>query len=788
MKFSYEWLRELSGTEKSPKELAELIMFHAFEVESVEPFPHGLDSVVVGRVETVARHPDADRLSVTTVSVTEDGEPRTVVCGAPNVAAGQKVAVALPGAKLPNGMEIADAKIRGVASSGMICAEDELGLGVGHEGILVLPDDAPTGTPLSEYLRLDDTTLDVNILPNRGCDALSYRGLAREIAALEGRNPSFNEASAMPSASAFDVSVSVVSERCRRYVGILLESVGDAPTPLPIRSALIRSGLRPLGLAVDITNYLMLLFGQPMHAFDADVLEGGVVVRQAEEGEKLTLLDGTELSLSKEDLVIADGKRALALAGVMGGSLSGISADTKRVFLEIASFDPASIRKTVARHRIPTDASYRFERDVDTGRADGAATEAIRLFSEVAGATVAGLSDTVVRADAPTAVRFDPKVFSEMFGDGIDMETAKGKLSALGLAPSADGEGWKVTVPTYRPDLRDAWDLAEEVGRMIGYDAFPAEAPKLPLVSPRVEPELVFARSLKRFLADAGWDEMLTYPFYSEDDAKRLGGTFPDRHLRLANPMNPDQAMLRGSLLPSAIRKVAENRRYLGSFRFFELGDRFLVGADGQPAEERVLSLVLSDPKDGSSGFTAFKGAVGKLLAFAKIGEAVWEELPEGETEGEAALFHPTRSARILAGGNPIGLAGEISPIIREAYGIRQPVFAAVFSFGSLVVPYGQVGVYRPLPKFPSATRDLSLSVEGNVRAGELSAAIASADPLIREVSLFDIYEKDDGKKNLAFHISFGRDDRTVTGKEVDVAMERIVSVAVESFGAEHTS
>lgn len=781
MKFSYDWLRELSGTERTAEELAEIIMFHAFEVESVEPYPHGLGSVVVGRVETVVPHPDADRLRVTTVTVSEGEAPRTIVCGAPNVAAGQKVAVALPGASLPNGMEIKDAEIRGVASSGMICAEDELGLGNDHEGILVLSEDAEVGMPLAAFLGLEDTILDVNILPNRGCDALSYRGLAREIAALEGRPAVFPEGTAMPSLPVSDVPVSVVSDRCRRYVGILFENVGNGPTPLPIRSALLRSGLRPVSPAVDITNYLMLLHGQPMHAFDADILSGGIVVRQAEDGEKFESLDGTKLTLSFEDLVIADAERPLALAGVMGGSLSGISADTKRVFLEIASFDPSSVRKTAARHRMPTDASYRFERNVDTERVVGAAADAVRLFADIAGAAARGISDTVVRADTPTEVRFDPSVFSDMFGSKLDSETAMEKLATLGFRPSGTGDGWTVTVPTYRPDLRDGWNLAEEVGRMIGYDAFPAEAPRLPLLVPHADPAIVFARSLKRFLSDSGWDEILTYPFYSDDDAKRLGAETSERHLRLSNPMNPDQAMLRGSLLPSALRKVAENRRYLDTFRFFELGDRFLVGIDGQPREEKVLSLVCAGPKDGKVGFASLKGALGKLFDFAKLGTVVWEESPKGVTEGESPLFHPGRTARILVAGNPIGLAGEISPFTLDTYGIRGTVFSAQILFDPLRSESGTVETFRPLPRFPYARRDLSFSVSGGTTVADLERVVSDASELLRESRVFDIYVKDGGK-NVAFHLAFGRDDRTVTGKEVDEAVASILGKVAETF------
>lgn len=780
MKFSYNWLRELSGTEKTPAELAELVMFHSFEVESVEPFAHGLESVVIGLVETVVPHPDADRLRVTTVVVAEGEPARTIVCGAPNVAPGQKVAVALPGAKLPGGIEIKDAIIRGVASSGMICAEDELGLGSDHGGILVLSDDAPIGESFAVFAGLADSILDINVLPNRGCDAISYRGLAREIAALEGRRPDF-DAETVPVLPASAVSVSVSSDRCRRYLGILFEGVSAGASSLRIRSSLLRSGLRSVSPTVDITNYLMLLFGQPMHAFDADSVSGGIVVRQAGPSERLELLDGTIVALSPEDLVIADAEGALALAGIMGGKRSAVTAETKRVFLEIASFDPSSVRASAVRHRLSTDASYRFERNVDTERVTAASAEAVRLFSSVAAAEAVGCTDTVTRPDTPTEICFSPAVFSDMFGSSIDPSDAKAKLGSLGVDISERGDEWVATVPTFRPDLRDGWNLAEEVGRMIGYDRFPAEAPILPLVAPRVNDSVSFDRNLRNFLASAGWDEVLTYSFYSEADGKRFGEEMFRTHLRLSNPMNPDQALLRASLLPSALRKASENRRYLDRFRFFELGDRYAVGADGVPSEERMLSLCLV-PERGEDGFASLKGFLEKLFRFSGLGPVSWEPLPEGDGTGPNAPFHPTRTATISIGTVAVGVAGEISPVVAESYGLHGSVFSAQISFDALRSASGAVPSFRPLPKFPFATRDLSIPVSPDVTVGMLEEVIRTDSPSLREVRAFDSYEKD-GKKTLSFHLFFGHDDRTVTGEEVDAALAAILGRVRLRFG-----
>lgn len=783
MKFSYNLLRQLSGTEKTAEELSELIMFHSFEVESVEPFAHGLDHVVVGQVESVAKHPDADRLHVTTVVTEEGGPARTIVCGAPNVAAGQRVAAALPGAKLGD-VEIRESVIRGVASAGMICAEDELGIGTGHEGILVLSEDAPLGTPFAEYAGLEDSILDVNILPNRGCDAVSYRGMAREISALEGRCAAFDaESSLLPSYPESPIPISIESDRCRRYLGIALQEVTPGSSPLWLRSILLRSGFRPISMAVDITNYSLLVFGQPMHAFDMDTVEGGIVVRQAKEEETLELLDGRTVNLSVEDLVIADTSRPLALAGVMGGRRTGITEHTKHVFLEVATFDPASIRKSVARHRLPTDASYRYERNVDTDRATAAAVGALDLFAVEAGARVVGATDVVTLPDTPVTVSFSPSVFTDMFGIDIDLADAKEKLGHLGMT-ATEGDGvWNVLVPVFRPDIRDGWDFSEEIGRMLGYDHFPATTPIVPLSAPERNEAGIFARELRGFLAASGLDEIRTYSFYSESDGKRLGPGMTDRHLRLANPMNPDQVLLRASLLPSSLRKAGENSRYFDSFGFFEIGDRYQVGEQGKPIENGMLSLVLV-AKKGGDPFATLKGLITKLSTFARLGEILWEPIPFGKAVDSYPMFHPTRVGSLSVGGKVLGEAGEIAPSAIAAYDLRGVVVSAQVDIDALRSAYGAIRTFAPLPRFPYSVRDLSIEVPKRVTIGDIERMIRDSSPLLREAEVFDIFEKGD-TKNVAFHLTFGHDDRTVTGEETDSAIETILASVRRGFGAE---
>jgi phenylalanyl-tRNA synthetase beta chain len=549
---------------------------------------------------------------------------------------------------------------------------------------------------------------------------------------------------------------------------------------------LLRSGFRPISLAVDITNYSLLVFGQPMHAFDADTVEGGIVVRQAKEGEALELLDGKTVTLSVEDLVIADGNRPLALAGVMGGSRTGITEQTKRVFLEVATFDPASIRKTVVRHRLPTDASYRYERNVDTDRATAAAVEAVHLFVAEAGARVIGAADAVTRPDESVSVSISPSVFTDMFGVGIDLTDAKEKLGHLGMTVTeGDGE-WNVLVPAFRPDLRDGWDFAEEIGRMLGYDHFPSTTPLVPLRAPEKNEAGIFTRELREFLAASGLDEIRTYSFYSESDGKRLGSGMADRHLRLANPMNPDQALLRASLLPSSLRKAGENLRSFDSFGFFEIGDRYRVGEGGKPIENAMLSLVLV-AKKGEDAFSTLKGLISKLSTFAGLGEILWEPISFDVAVDSYPMFHPTRLGQLSADGKILGQAGEIAPSAIEAYDLRGTVVSAQIDVDVLRSAYGTVRTFVPLPRFPYSVRDLSVAVPKQVTIGDLERVIREASPMLRKAEVFDIFEKGDAK-NVAFHLTFGRDDGTVTGEETETAIGVLLESVRSGFGAERVS
>lgn len=777
MKYSYHWLKELSGTKKPAERVADLLMRHAFEVEGVETYPHGLDGVVTGRVLSVMPHPNADRLRIAQVELGK-GVVRQIVCGAPNLAPEQRVAVILPGATLPNGSEIREAEIRGVKSSGMICSEKELGIGEGHEGILVLPEETPIGAEFAKLMGLADTLLDVKILADRGSDALSYEGLAREIAALDGHAPQFAEAKAKPfKVPSYNRAPKVhISDKkaCRRYVGLLFKDVVVGESPLWLKTKLLVSGLRPINNIVDITNYLMLRTGQPLHAFDADKLAGGVQIRMAKKGEKLELLTGEKKFLVTDDLVIADSKKVLALAGIMGGKQSGVTTTTKDVFLEIANFDGATIRRTRIRHGLPTDASYRFERNLDSNVPIEVAREAAELIRELTGGKLVGARDEYPEKRKEWKIELLLSRVEGVLGVKVPIFEVVQYLALQGLmVRKVNGkDALLVTIPTRRPDLRDEWDLIEEIGRMRGYDKIVPVAPVLPLVAAPENPVKRFERTLKEMLVRSGFTEIMTYSFYGIRDMEAFGLEVAG-HVELANPLNPDQTHLRKTLVPSLLRKVKENLRHTEAFSVFEWESVFEKSKKTEIKEEKMLALALVSREKGTKEFFRLKGSLENLFENLHINgvEFVRHVVPETGDE-----WHRTQSADILFKGKKIGTLGTLMPFILKNFGVHTSVAVAVLDAKALRESVQTEKIFQPLPKFPFAVRDISLVFTKKVESAEVVRCMLEAGaPLLRSVELFDIFEKE-GNRNLAFHLAFGADERTLTSEEMDATFDRIVA------------
>jgi len=774
MKYSCNKLIELSGTKKTVEELSKLFLTRAFEVESVEPFKHGLDNVVIGLVLEAEKHSNADKLKVTKV---DTGDMiRQIVCGAPNVDKGQKVVVALPGAKLPGNVEIKETEIRGEISQGMICSERELGFGEKHEGILVLPDDAPIGTLFAEYSGLADSILDLKILPDRGADALSYRGLAREIAALEGRNLSFKN-ELLGEYLENPLEIEIASEKCSRYAGFLFENVEQRTSPLSLQSFLLRNELRSISAPVDITNYFLLEYGQPMHAFDADMIEGKIIIRQAKTGEPLQLLSGDTLRLDEEDLVIADEKKVLALAGVMGGMYSAITEKTTRVFLEIAIFDAVSIRRTRVRHNLSTDASYRYERGLDANTSADTFALAAELFIDCCGASVAGFTDVYPSPLKPKTIILPCGLPEKMLGTPVEKDFIKSCLEAFGCEVKAGKEAFTVTVPTRRIDLVDEWNLVEEIGRTFGYENIPITAPKFELSLPEEDQSKRFERKVKEYLASAGFDEMMTYSFYGTSDAEKYSLDLED-HLTLINPLSPELSLLRPSVLLTALIKAKDNLRYFDAFQYFEYGSAYVHDEKTFVHEEKQLALVLTNAKSDNP-FALLKGKVVSLLDFAHQKNISFEAVAQKES-----IWHPSRSAHILSNGKVIGTIGEISPRVLAKFGVKRHIVCALFSAKDLSSSFTSVTLAQPLPKFPFAIRDISLTFRRKVTVGEIEQVLREAGtPLLKHFELFDVYEQGE-EKSLAFHLSFGAEDRTLSSDEMDATFDKIVALANERFEA----
>lgn len=805
MRYSYRWLKELSGTKKSPEQLAKLLMAHAFEVEGIGKFPHGLDGVMVGKVAGLEKHPNADKLRVAQVEFSSSPSPlskggkrgvevRQIVCGAHNIAEGQKVAVALPGTVLPGNLGIKEAEIRGVRSAGMICSGKELGLGEDHSGILVLPEDAPIGAPFAKYLGLEDSIIEVKILPDRGSDALAYQGLAREIAALDGHAPHFADKPAKPiKVPSYNRAPKVViadKKGCLRYLGLSFRDIVVEESPLWLKTRLMLSGLRPINNIVDITNYLMLLTGQPMHAFDADMLEGTITIRRARKNEKLTLLNGDKKKLDPEDLVIADSRKALAIAGVMGGADSAVTGKTKNIFFEIATFDGSSVRRTKTRHNLPTDASYRFERNLDPNLPTDTAREAVALLAALAHGTLTGMRDVYPKVRKPWKVSLSLERIESVLGTKLPLFEAVRHLALLGLEVKkvADRNALAVTVPTRRPDLRDEWDLIEEIGRMHGYDKIAPVAPMLPLVPTERNDEKRFEREVKEYLASAGFDEIMTYSFYGEKEI--AGVLLPlDHHLELENPLSPEQKYLRMTPVPTMLRKVRENLRHFDRFDCFEWGSAFgrhpKTNAIGE-VKTLLLTTVLPKKSERGEAFYAMKGKVEALFEALHIDtdHIAFEPVEKFPEIPVLAMLHPTRSACIMSGGKFIGLIGEFHPKTLKAFGLEPRVAIAGFLSDELRALQKREIVFEPLRKFPFAVRDISLTFSRKVTVSEVERLIREGgSPLLRHSELFDIYEQGD-EKSFAFHLAFGAPDRTLESRETDEAFDRIVALAKERYMA----
>jgi phenylalanyl-tRNA synthetase beta chain len=796
MRVPLKWLREYVDVSLPLKEVAHRLTMAGLEVTGIERAGSGWENVVVGEVLEVRPHPDADRLRLVTVN---DGASRyEVVCGAPNVARGQKIAYASLGASLIDAStgepkKLKKAKIRGVVSDGMVCSERELGLSDEHQGILVLAADAPVGRPLAEVL--GDTVLVIDMKPNRA-DGLSVLGVARDVAALTGaslREPDFAfTAKGGPIEGRAKAEIED-PELCPRFTLALLEGIRIGPSPGWMQERLLAAGMRPISNVVDITNYVMLELGQPIHAFDYDrVRDHHIIVRRARPGEKLVTLDGKERSFERGELLITDPSGPIAVAGVMGGLATEVTDETRNVLLEVANFNPVSIRRTAAALKLPSEASRRFAWGVAPELGPIASRRATKLLVEHAGASAAeGLVDVYPGISPPVVVSLPRKRIPQVLAIDPPEASVVAHLEALGFEVSPEADRYVVSVPYWRRDVRISDDVVEEIARMEGYDSIPVE-PIRGRVPPRVvQPLRELRERLKDFLVEAGMQEVITYPLTSLQVLSRV--VAPDelekaRPLAVVNPLNAGQERLRTSLRASILDVVARNLR-LGRTRIavFEAARVYLPAGSVLPDErERIVGAVAGprldrwgNPAAESVDFFDAKAFVQQIFDRSGLDASYAEAAEFGLLEG--------RTAEIRVGETRVGVLGQVHPKTAEAFELAEDVYLFEILLEDLLPQVKPVPHYRALAKFPAVVEDIAVIVPREATASSIVEEIL-AHPLARSASVFDEYQGEsipEGKKSLAFSIAYQAPDRTLTDADVKKAREKIVARLAAKFGAE---
>ena len=791
MKLSYRWLGNLVDLHDTTSEqIARLLTFHVAEIEDVETLGDALAGVVTARVTAVRPHPDADRLAVCTVDV-GDGAPVEVVCGAPKVAEGQVVAFAPAGVTLPGGLTLERREVRGVVSNGMICAEDELGLGDDHEGILVLPDDTAVGEPFAAALELSDAIFEIdNIAITHRPDLWGHVGFARELSAILSRQqslPTVPDATAlMEGADPEPYPITIEDEQgCRRYVGIVLEGLENGPSPLWLRRRLASLGVRSIDRIVDLTNLILLEQGQPLHAFDLRDIQGGEIrVRRARDGERMTTLDEIERVLTPDDVVIADAERPVAIAGVMGGAGSGVRPDTTAILLESATFDPVRVRRTSQRLGLRTDASSRFEKSLDAERAMTGALRFVAVAQEMMPSVRVRqvITDVHPRPDAPVEIRLPTSLVRRRLGIRIPDATIRSRLGALGFRVKEDGAVLHVGVPSWRAskDVRCPEDLVEEVGRIGGYGTLPSIAPLAPMVVRAPSPRRMLRRTAAAALSlDLGYSEVTQYSFCGTKELETLG-LADVSHLRIANARSDVHDRLIQTSAANLLQTASRNQVGSPSGALWE-STRLIVPAEGGlPTEIPVFGGVawdarLDDDVDGRL-FLQVVSDLRRLLARMDLQEV---SVRQAETPGlrdglpAARWLHPGRTAVVASRGVDVGVVGEVTPAVRRGFdlGVRAVTFEIDVE-AVLVARERSRPTYEPPLRYPVVPFDVSVIVPRKTAADDVIATMTRSLPdHIRDVHCFDVYEGEGipaGQRSLAFRCELFDRTRTLATKEAD--------------------
>lgn len=792
MKFSENWLREWVNPSLSSAELDEQLSLAGLEVDSRTPVAGEFNGVVVGEILSAEQHPNADKLRVCQVS--NGQETVQVICGAPNARAGIKVAFAQVGALLPGNFKIKKAKLRGEESHGMLCSEQELEMSDSHEGIMELAADAPLGVDVREFLQLNDQVFDVDLTPNRS-DCLSIAGLAREVSALN--KIAINKPQINPVAATHTQELTIhldAPAACPRYLGRIIKNVNiQAVTPLWMQEKLQRSGLRSLDPVVDVTNFVMLELGQPLHAFDLANIKDCIHVRQAQDNEELTLLDDSKIKLNSSNLVIADAEKALALAGIMGGENSGCSATTQDIFLEVAYFDPLLLAGKARELGLHTDASHRFERGVDFNLQEEAMHRATELLLAIVGGEAGPITHAQAAEHLPKLepITLRKQRLAQLLAIELEPQLVTDLLTSLGLQVEDQGAAWLATIPSHRFDLKIEEDLIEEVARIYGYDNLPVSAPTAQLVMQGQPEAQVRMSNLRASLQALGYQEVITYSFI---DPKWSQAFDPNTQpLALANPLSSELAVMRTSLLPGLAKVLSYNqKRQKPRVRIFESGLSFVPQADGNLVQEVQLAGLISGNRNPEGwntdatevDFFDLKGDLESLFSLAKL-----------ECKFVAAqhpALHPGQCAEVFcldAEQNWVsaGWLGALHPQLTKQLGIKGK--ALVFEVQLNLLTQGNLPNFKPVSRFPEMRRDLALVVNAELIVGDLLAtARQEAGEWLQNLTLFDVYQGkgiEEGKKSLALGLTWQHPSRTLTDEEVNSQVDQVVTALQQNFNAE---
>ena len=788
MKFSEAWLREWVNPEVSTIELADQLSMAGLEVDSVNAVAPPFEGVVVGEVLSVEPHPDAQKLRVCTVDVGEV-ESLNIVCGAANVAAGMRVPVACVGAKLPGDFKIKQAKLRGVASFGMICSASELGLAESSDGIMPLPADAPIGEDFRSYLSLDDQAIEVDLTPDRG-DCLGLLGIAREVGVINRCSVTAPEIEPVPEVIDDEFTVEIEAPAaCPRYACRIIRGINPAAeTPLWMRERLRRSDIRSISPVVDVTNYVLLELGQPMHGFDLDRLDHCIRVRMAESGEKLTLLDGQEVELKPDTLVIADASGAVAMAGIMGGETSGVTDATKDILLESAFFAPTAILGKARGYGLHTDSSHRFERGVDPNLQIKAIERATALLLGIVG----GEAGPVVEAAFPDQLAQQPQIYlrsqrvQRILGVKIADDEIVDILARLEMQVETEKGGWNVVAPSCRFDIAIEVDLIEEIGRIYGYSEIPTtHAPSsMPMYS---EPETAFDLHLaKQVLVDRDYQEAITYSFISPE----IQSLIDPQHesVRLANPISAEMSIMRTSLWPGLIQTARYNQaRQQSRVRIFESGLRFMLQDNEIKQESMLAGLVAGSVASEQWGqpvrevdFFDLKADLESVLALTGCAEKTIF------ASGEHPSLHPGQTAKIERNGNLVGWVGMLHPKLEQELELTGRTF--LFEIRLEGALKGRLPAFEPLSRFPSIRRDIALVLDEGIGFGQVRECVQRAAPqILTDIRLFDVYtgeNVDSGRKSLALGLILQETTQTLTDEEVDGVVNKVVKTLKKELNA----